>query len=121
MIGKSSRGFGQVHHPTFAKQPGHQTKGPPSGAQSFRKILNPTGWYNRILRQFCRISIEGPIKMRKDPIVEEVRKEREAYGARFNHDLAAIFRDLKAREQASGRKYVRFAAKPCKKSTRTPP
>jgi hypothetical protein len=59
--------------------------------------------------------------MRNAPIVEGVRKEREAYAARFNHDLAAIFRDLKAREQASGRKYVRFPAKPSKKATRTPP
>ncbi len=33
-----------------------------------------------------------------DPIVEEVRRSREAYAARFNHDLDAIARDL--REQA---------------------
>lgn len=29
-----------------------------------------------------------------DPIVDEVRRVRDAYTARFNYDLDAIFRDL---------------------------
>ena len=37
--------------------------------------------------------------MAKDPIVEEVRRIRDAYAARFNYDLDAIYRDLKEREQ----------------------
>ena len=41
-----------------------------------------------------------------DPIVEEVRKIRQEYAARFNFDLDAIYRDLKAREVASDRTYV---------------
>ncbi len=43
-----------------------------------------------------------------DPIVEEVRKVREAHAAQFNYDLDAIVRDLKEREQSSGRTYVSF-------------
>lgn len=36
--------------------------------------------------------------MAKDSIVEEVRRIRQQYAARFNYDLAAIFRDLKERQ-----------------------
>jgi hypothetical protein len=36
----------------------------------------------------------------KDEIVNEVRAAREAYAARFNYDLAEIYKDLKAQEQA---------------------
>jgi hypothetical protein len=39
----------------------------------------------------------------KDEIVEEVRTAREAYAARFNYDLAEMFNDLKAKEQARNR------------------
>ena len=39
----------------------------------------------------------------EDPIVEEVRKVRDAYAKRFNYDLDAIYRDLKAKERRSGR------------------
>lgn len=34
-----------------------------------------------------------------DPIVEEVRQAREAYLRKFNYDLEAVFRDLKAKEE----------------------
>lgn len=33
-----------------------------------------------------------------DPIVDEVRRIRDAYAARFNYDLDAIFRDIKEQE-----------------------
>jgi hypothetical protein len=36
----------------------------------------------------------------KDEIVDEIRAVREAYAARFNYDLAKIYDDLKAKEQA---------------------
>ena len=36
--------------------------------------------------------------MDKDPILEELHRVREEYAARFNYDLQAIYRDLKARE-----------------------
>ena len=43
-----------------------------------------------------------------DPIVDEVRKVRDAHAARFNYDLDAIFRDIKEQERMSGRKFVSF-------------
>ena len=44
-----------------------------------------------------------------DPIVDEVRRARNAYAARFNYDLRAIYRDLKEKEICSGRKVVSYA------------
>jgi hypothetical protein len=44
-----------------------------------------------------------------DPIVDEVRRIRDAHAAKFNYDLDAIFRDIKEQEKKSGRKYVNFA------------
>jgi hypothetical protein len=43
-----------------------------------------------------------------DPIVDEVRRVRDALAARFNYDLDAIFRDIKEQEKKSGRKYFSF-------------
>jgi hypothetical protein len=42
----------------------------------------------------------------KDPIVEEVRRVREAHAARFNYDLDAIVRDLREQQKNSGRTYI---------------
>ena len=47
----------------------------------------------------------------EDPIVEEVRKVRDAYAQRFNYDLAVIYRDLKEKEHRSGRVVVPCRAK----------
>jgi hypothetical protein len=47
-----------------------------------------------------------------DPIVEEVRRARETYAARFNYDLRAIFHDLKEQEKRNGRKFVSYAEAP---------
>lgn len=44
--------------------------------------------------------------MWRDPIVEEIRKYRQEYAARFNHDLKAICRDLRERQEKGGRKVV---------------
>lgn len=44
-----------------------------------------------------------------DPIVDEVRRIRDAHAAKFNYDLKAIFLDIKEQERRSGRKYVSFA------------
>lgn len=41
-----------------------------------------------------------------DPIVDEVRRARDTYAARFNYDLNAIFRDLKEKERNGGRPIV---------------
>jgi hypothetical protein len=36
--------------------------------------------------------------MWKDPIVEETRKLREQYASKFNHDIDAIYEDIKKRQ-----------------------
>jgi hypothetical protein len=47
----------------------------------------------------------------KDPIVEEVRRAREAHAKQFNYDLDAICEDLRKREKASGQPTVSFDPK----------
>jgi len=46
-----------------------------------------------------------------DSLVDEIRAEREAYAARFNYDLWAIYRDIKEQERKSGRTYVSLTRK----------
>ena len=46
--------------------------------------------------------------MWEDPIVEEVRKVREAHAAQFHDDLWAIYRDLKEQERKSRRAFVSY-------------
>ena len=46
-----------------------------------------------------------------DPIVSEVRAVRDAHAARFDYDVAAIFRDIRAMQEKSGREYVRLPAR----------
>jgi hypothetical protein len=46
-----------------------------------------------------------------DPIVDEVRRIRDAYAARFNYDLDAIFADIKERETKSGLKFIAGVAR----------
>lgn len=43
-----------------------------------------------------------------DPIVDEVRRIRNAHAARFNYDLDAIFQDIKEQEKKNERKFVSF-------------
>lgn len=47
-------------------------------------------------------------KRTTDPIVAEIRAEREEHAARFGYDVQAIFDDIRAREKTSGRTYVRY-------------
>lgn len=44
-----------------------------------------------------------------DPIIAELRAIRKAYAARFGYDVEAMFRDIRTRQEASGREYVRLA------------
>ena len=46
-----------------------------------------------------------------DPIIAEVRAVRDQHAARFDYNVKAIFRDIQARQQASGRQYVRYPAR----------
>ena len=44
--------------------------------------------------------------MKPDPIVEEVRKVRQAHAAKFNYDLLAICADLRKKEKTAGHPVV---------------
>ena len=44
----------------------------------------------------------------KDPIVEEVRRARRERSARFNHDIDAMFEDLRRSEELSKARGVKF-------------
>jgi len=46
-----------------------------------------------------------------DPIVDEVRRVRDAHAARFNYDLDAIFLDIKEQEKKSGLTFVQGVAR----------
>ena len=50
--------------------------------------------------------------MKADPIIEEVRRIRQEYGARFGYDLRAIAADLRTREQRHPERLVSFPPKP---------
>jgi hypothetical protein len=47
-------------------------------------------------------------KSYEDPIVEEVRKVKEALAAKFNFDLHAMVRDQQEREKRHGKRLVSF-------------
>ena len=49
--------------------------------------------------------------MWEDEIVEEVRKVRDEYAARFDYDLEAIYNDIKEQEKQSRRKFVSLPPK----------
>ncbi len=44
--------------------------------------------------------------MYRDPIVEEVRKHREANAAKFGYNIRAIVEDARRREKTSGHRVV---------------
>ncbi|BBD54843.1 MULTISPECIES: hypothetical protein [Planktothrix] len=46
--------------------------------------------------------------MYKDPILEEIHNYREEYAKSFNYDLKAIFDDLRNKQMASSRKFVKL-------------
>ena len=46
--------------------------------------------------------------MWEDPIVEEIHEWRAEYAAKFNYDLKAMGEDIRQRQAASGRKFVRL-------------
>jgi hypothetical protein len=44
-----------------------------------------------------------------DEIMTEIRRIKEEFASRFNHDLDAMFRYLKQQERNSGRQYVKLS------------
>ena len=55
----------------------------------------------------------------KDPIVEEVRKARQAHAKQFNHDLTAICADLNGKLGARQSKMPLFADRDAKSCVST--
>ena len=46
--------------------------------------------------------------MSKDPILEEIRQFRRDYSEKFNHDLGAMCRDLREKQDKAKRKVISF-------------
>ncbi len=46
-----------------------------------------------------------------DPIIDKAHAIRDQYAVRFDHDAGRMFRDLQTRQDASGRRYVRYSAR----------
>ena len=42
----------------------------------------------------------------RDPIIEEVRANRDEYSKRFDYDVDAMVEDLRRQQERSGRSYV---------------
>ncbi len=55
--------------------------------------------------------------MKKDPIVEEVRKFRETHARKYNYDLKKICQDLKEKEKKYGNRVVSLIPKYYLKAT----
>ncbi len=49
--------------------------------------------------------------MWKDEIVEDVRRVRDEYAAKFNYDFDAIYEDIKTQEKQTERKIVSLPPK----------
>lgn len=63
-------------------------------------------------RRYTSVPPIGELPERRDPIVDEIRRIRDAHAAKFNYDLNAIARDLQRREKQAPRgKLVNFKPK----------
>lgn len=49
--------------------------------------------------------------MWKDEIVEEIHRIREEYAAKFDHNIDAIYEDIRRQQAESGREFVSFPPK----------
>jgi hypothetical protein len=58
-------------------------------------------------------------KTPNDPIVAEVRAVRDKHAAQFGYDIKEIFNNIRAQQKSSGRKYVRYPARPAATTTAT--
>jgi len=56
-----------------------------------------------------------------DPIVDEVRRVRDAHAAMFNYDLDAIFQDIKEQEKRSGLNFVSYPPRKAEPNTELQP
>ena len=55
--------------------------------------------------------------MQRDPIVEEIRRIKEAHAARYNYDIRAMCKDLREEQTRSGAKVVSLARSKQKAAT----
>ena len=46
-----------------------------------------------------------------DHVIAELWAVRDEHAARLGHDVEAIFRDIRAMQEASGREYLRYPAR----------
>ena len=46
-----------------------------------------------------------------DPIVAEVRAVRDKHASKFGYNLSRIFCDIKARQEASGKEFVKYPSR----------
>jgi len=54
-----------------------------------------------------------------DPIIDEIRRLRDAHAAKFNYDVREIAKDWQRRERESGRKVVyRAPRKPTRRNVK---
>lgn len=49
--------------------------------------------------------------MWEDEIVEEIHRIREEYAAKFDHDIDAIYKDIRRQQAQSDREFVSFPPK----------
>jgi hypothetical protein len=54
-------------------------------------------------------------KMSRDPIVDEVRRSREEYAAKFNFDIDAMCDDLQKAQKKRGKRVVSLPPRPVEK------
>lgn len=47
-----------------------------------------------------------------DPIVAEIRAARDKHAAKFGYNIKDIFEHIRTQQQKSGRRYVRYPARP---------
>jgi len=74
------------------------------GKNLLRARLDPSG-------DMHARGIDGA-EIMSDPILDEIRRYRDEQAAKFNYDLAAIFRDVKGREEESRRNGRVFISAP---------
>lgn len=60
-------------------------------------------------------------KKETDPIIAELWAVRDQHAARFDYDVAAIFRDIREMQETSGRDYVSYPARRVVPRTEEPP
>lgn len=57
--------------------------------------------------------------MHKDPIVEEVRKHRQEWAAKFDYNIEAMAADLRKREGSDGHRVINLQAAAKRRAWRT--